>query len=105
MQAKDFFQNQLDRNVKLNKRFQNLAARIAIIRVVLFIITILAFVYYINDREMLIALIILFVGTVGFILLIKKHNKLKFARDQYKFLIDINSHFGVSQKRERFPCF
>ena len=90
MDAKGFFKNHIALNENLNKRFQKLAARIATIRVVVFIMGILAFVYYVNDREMLIALIILFSATVVFVLLVKKHNKLKFARDQYKYLSDIN---------------
>jgi DNA mismatch repair ATPase MutS len=90
MHAKDFFQNQLDLNENLNKRFQGLATRIATIRFFVFIMAMLAFVYYINYREMLIALIVLFTATIIFVLLVKKHNKLKFARNQHKFLSDIN---------------
>jgi DNA mismatch repair ATPase MutS len=91
MDVKDFFQNQLTRNQDLNKKFRSMAARIAAIRVVVFLMGILAFVYFINDREMLIAMTALFIATLAFVLLVKKHNKLKFARDQYKYLSDINS--------------
>ena len=91
MHVKDFFQNQLDRNEILNKRFQGLATKIATVRFLVFIMAMLAFVYYINYREMLIALIVLCTSTIVFVLLVKKHNKLKFARDQHKFLSDINS--------------
>ena len=91
MDAKDFFQDQYTQNQNLNKRFQNLAARIAGIRVVVFIMGILAFVYFVNDRELLIASTVLFIATLIFILLVKRHNKIKFTRDQYKYLSDINS--------------
>ena len=91
MDAKDFFQDQYTQNQNLNKRFQNLAARIAGIRVVVFIMGIMAFVYFVNDRELLIASTVLFIATLIFILLVKRHNKIKFTRDQYKYLSDINS--------------
>jgi DNA mismatch repair ATPase MutS len=91
MDAKDFFQNRLTLNQKLNKKFHSMAVRIASIRVVVFLMGILVFVYFVNDREMLIAITALFVATLVFVLLVKKHNKLKFARDQHKYLSDINS--------------
>ena len=90
MDVKEFFQNQFNRNQDLNKKFHSMAARIAGTRVAVFLIGILAFVYFVNDREMLIAITALFMATLVFVLLVKRHNKLKFARDQYKYLGDIN---------------
>lgn len=91
MAAKDFFQNQFAHNQDLNKKYQTLATRIASIRVVVFLMGLLAFVYFVNERELSIAITVLFIATLFFILLVKKHNKLKFSRDQYKYLADINS--------------
>ena len=90
MQVKQFFQKRLTDNKSLNKKFQGLAARVASIRVGVFIIGLLAFVYFINERELSIALAALAISTIIFVLLVKRHNKLKFSRDQYKYLADIN---------------
>ncbi len=90
MDAKEFFNSQLIINDGLMKRFTRLASRIAGIRVVVFILSLPVFVYYVNERELFIALIIIGISVIIFALLVKRHNKLKFARDQHKYLIDIN---------------
>ena len=91
MDVKDFFKNQLTLNEELSQKFQSAVIRIASVRVTIFIIGILAFVYYVNERELAIALAVLFASIIVFALLVKKHNKLKFTRDQYRFLADINN--------------
>lgn len=91
MGVKEYFQIRLADNESLNKKFQGLAARVASVRVIVFLLGLLAFVYFVNERELLIALAALATATIVFILLVIRHNKLKFARDQYKYLADINS--------------
>ena len=90
MTASDFFQTQLNEHKLLNLRFHRLASRIASIRVAVFIIGLVAAIYFINQRELAYALICLFGFMVIFILLIKKHNTIKFKRDQHKYLVQIN---------------
>jgi ABC-type multidrug transport system fused ATPase/permease subunit len=90
MDAKDFFHQQVTLNDDLNRKFKGLALRIASIRVVVFLLGLMVFVYYVNERELLIALSVLFFAVMVFVLLVKQHNKLKFSRDQYKYLADIN---------------
>jgi MutS-like protein len=91
MDTKDFFKNQLIRNKDLKTKFQSFALKIASIRVAIFIIGLTVFVYYVNERELSFALSALFIATIVFVFLVKKHNRLKFSRDQYQFLTDINS--------------
>lgn len=90
MQAVQFFNNQVSKNNALYKKLQKSASQIAGFRVVLFIIATAFFVYLINQRELGIALGVLFAFLILFILLIKRHTHLKFQRDQYKFLEEIN---------------
>jgi DNA mismatch repair ATPase MutS len=90
MEAKAFFQNRVTENNELFKKLQSLASRVASVRVASFIVTIAVFVYLINLRELTFALASLFVFLVLFILLVQRHNRLKFQRDQYKFLSEIN---------------
>jgi DNA mismatch repair ATPase MutS len=90
MEAEQFFHNQVTKNNTLYKKLQKSASQIAGLRVVIFIIATALFVYFINQRELGIALGVLFSFLILFIFLIKRHNHLKFQRDQYKFLAEIN---------------
>ena len=90
MQAAQFFHNQVSKNNALYKKLQKAASQIAGIRVIVFIIATAFFVYFINQRELGIALGVLFAFLILFIFLIKRHGQLKFQRDQYKFLEEIN---------------
>ena len=90
MEAKQFFQDRVIENKELHKKFQKSASQIASVRVAIFVLSIAAFVYFVNLRELTIALLILFAFLILFILLVKKHNRLKFQRDQYKYLVEIN---------------
>ena len=90
MQAAQFFHSQVSKNNALYKKLQKAASQIAGLRVTLFVIAIALFVYFINQRELGFALGVLLVFLILFILLIKRHTELKFQRDQYKFLEEIN---------------
>ena len=90
MQAAQFFHSQVSKNNALYKKLQKAASQIAGLRVTLFVIATALFVYFINQRELGFALGVLLVFLILFILLIKRHTELKFQRDQYKFLEEIN---------------
>ena len=74
MGVKEYFQIRLADNESLNKKFQGLAARVASVRVIVFLLGLLAFVYFVNERELLIALAALATATIVFILLVIRHN-------------------------------
>jgi len=90
MDVKQFFQNQLAKNQILNKKFKQSAARTASIRIIIFIVALSAFIYFVNDRELQSAMLVGLVFIIAFVLLVKRHNRIKFARDQYQYITDIN---------------
>jgi DNA mismatch repair ATPase MutS len=90
MVAKEFFESQQRRNQDLRQKFHQHAVRVAAIRVSIFIAALIVFVYFVNTRELQTALLSALTFLVAFIALVKKHNALKFSRDQHQYLSDIN---------------
>jgi len=90
MESKIFFENQLAKNQALNISFQAAATRVASVRLGVFITAIPAFVYFVNARELPLALLVVAIFIVLFIILVKKHNQLKYNRDHHKYLTEIN---------------
>lgn len=90
MNPQKYFQAQQSKYQELAKSSQNAATRVAGIRFASFIIAIPVFVYFINERELTMALLVTVFYLLLFIILVKKHNRLKFTRDQYKYLATIN---------------
>lgn len=91
MQPEEFFKEQNRSHSERYEQLNRSALKVAYLRVVVFLLAIIGFVYFINSRELSLALAILFVFFLAFGLLVKRHNKLRFKRDQHDYLAQINN--------------
>ena len=90
MEAQVFFKEKATGYGNLHQQLSQQTLRVATLRVVLFVIALVAAIYYINQRSLDIALTIVLVFLLVFALLVRWHNRLQFKRQQYAYLQQIN---------------
>ena len=91
MSAKEFFEEQRLKSISLGNKYKRIANRLAAIRAVVFIISISVFVYFVNNREMQMALLTTLTLLIIFVLLVKRYNRIKFTKEHNEYLTEINN--------------
>ena len=76
-EKKSFFSNLLESHQKESKVLQNKTTRYGSLRLIVFIISLISLVYFINERNGTLAFTVLFIAPLVFGLLVKLHNKYK----------------------------
>ncbi|MBX2844001.1 MAG: hypothetical protein KTR26_19670 [Flammeovirgaceae bacterium] len=85
-----FFQENIISFQKIAQQKQSSFNLFSTIRIIFFILSLVLIVFFANEREAILVFITIAISGFAFALLIKKHNQIRFERDYYKNLVQIN---------------
>ncbi|MDH5475291.1 MAG: DNA mismatch repair protein MutS [Cyclobacteriaceae bacterium] len=87
---KGYFDKNSNKNQKEDERLSVVYNRISILRIASFLLALMAVIYFADIRNGSAVFITIFLFLINFVLLIKWHNRIKYARNHVRFLKQIN---------------
>lgn len=87
---REYFKNNSSKHQKEDERLSTIYNRISTLRIASFLLALIAVIYFADIRNGSAIFVIAFLFLASFVLLIKWHNRIKYARNHVRFLKQIN---------------